>query len=153
MKKTGWDRLKRVFIVSFCAAAAAANLAGHFADPGNRKLRVERFSGPEIVSENVTNGISAYSGPEERHAPDISEPESTAYEKEGRHSGLIDINSAGPEELQTLKGIGPAKAKAIIDYRKRYGGFTCIEEITEVKGIGEKTFEKLKDMICVSDDT
>jgi len=65
--------------------------------------------------------------------------------------GRIDLNTADSEELQTLKGIGPAKAQAIIDYRTRYGGFTCIEEITEVKGIGPKTLEKLRDHICVSE--
>ena len=46
--------------------------------------------------------------------------------------------------------LSPTKAQAIIDYRNRYGGFTCIEEITEVKGIGEKTFEKIRDQIYIN---
>ncbi len=62
---------------------------------------------------------------------------------------LININTAGLEELQSLKGIGPAKAQAIIDYRDKYGGFVSPEEITEVKGIGEGTYQKIKEASCI----
>ncbi|MFN4268814.1 MAG: ComEA family DNA-binding protein [Fervidobacterium pennivorans] len=61
----------------------------------------------------------------------------------------ININTATLEELQKLPGIGPAKAQAIIDYRTLNGPFKNIEEIKNVKGIGEKTFEKLRDLITV----
>ncbi|MEJ5256863.1 MAG: ComEA family DNA-binding protein [Fervidobacterium sp.] len=59
----------------------------------------------------------------------------------------ININTAGIEELQKLPGIGPAKAQEIINYRTKNGPFRSIDEIMNVKGIGEKTFEKMKDMI------
>ncbi len=62
--------------------------------------------------------------------------------------GKLNINAATQADFETLKGIGPSKAKAIIDYRNAYGGFQCIEEITEVKGIGEGIFKKIKDSIC-----
>ena len=61
----------------------------------------------------------------------------------------IDINKASQEELETLYGIGPAKAKAIIDYREENGPFKQIEDLKNVSGIGAKTFEKLKDSIIV----
>ncbi|WP_275060688.1 ComEA family DNA-binding protein [Fervidobacterium islandicum] len=61
----------------------------------------------------------------------------------------ININTATSEELQKLPGIGPTKAQAIIDYRTANGPFKTIEEIRNVKGIGEKTFEKLKELITV----
>ncbi|HOK87566.1 MAG TPA: ComEA family DNA-binding protein [Fervidobacterium sp.] len=61
----------------------------------------------------------------------------------------ININTADFEELQKLPNIGPVKAQAIIDYRNQNGGFKSIDEIKNVKGIGEKTFEKMKDLICV----
>jgi len=61
----------------------------------------------------------------------------------------ININTASLEELEKLPGIGPSKAQAIIDYRTNNGPFKSIEEIKNVKGIGEKTFEKLKDLITV----
>lgn len=63
--------------------------------------------------------------------------------------GLINLNTATLEELDSLPGIGPATAKLILDYREQYGGFAAIEEIQNVKRIGEKTFLKLKDKICV----
>jgi len=59
----------------------------------------------------------------------------------------ININTANIEELQKLPGIGPSKAQAIVDYRNSNGPFKSVEEIKNVKGIGEKTFEKLKDLI------
>lgn len=62
---------------------------------------------------------------------------------------LININTAGPEELDTLPGIGPALAQRIIQYRETHGPFQTVEDIKKVSGIGEKSFEKLKDKITV----
>ena len=61
----------------------------------------------------------------------------------------VDINTADQEELMTLPGIGEVKAKAIIEYRDLYGGFVSPEEITEVAGIGDVTFERIKDYITI----
>ena len=62
---------------------------------------------------------------------------------------IININTAGSEELQTLPGIGEVIAGRIIEYRDNHGGFLNIEEIMEVSGIGEKMFENIKDYICI----
>ncbi|MCR5009114.1 MAG: helix-hairpin-helix domain-containing protein [Oribacterium sp.] len=64
-------------------------------------------------------------------------------------SDLINLNHATQKELETLPGVGPATAKSIIDYREKYGGFADIEEIKNVKRIGDKTYEKLKEYITV----
>ncbi|MYL63002.1 hypothetical protein GLW07_06475 [Bacillus hwajinpoensis] len=64
-------------------------------------------------------------------------------------SGLISINTADLIELQELPGIGPAKAEAIIQYREENGPFSASEDLQNISGIGEKTFEKLKDLITV----
>lgn len=61
----------------------------------------------------------------------------------------ININTASEAELEQLSGIGEAKAKAIINYREENGGFNSIDELKEVKGIGEGIFENIKDMITV----
>jgi competence protein ComEA len=57
---------------------------------------------------------------------------------------LVNINSAGSEELQAIPGIGPSKAAAIIEYRETEGPFQALEDLMKISGIGEKTFEKLK---------
>ncbi|MDQ0231570.1 helix-hairpin-helix domain-containing protein [Metabacillus malikii] len=64
-------------------------------------------------------------------------------------SKLVNINSATVEELQTLPGIGPSKAAAILAYREEEGPFSNIEDIMKVSGIGEKSFDKLKELITV----
>ncbi len=61
----------------------------------------------------------------------------------------ININTATREELMTLKGIGEAKADAIIMYREETGGFTEISQIMNISGIKEAAFNKIKDSIAV----
>ena len=70
-------------------------------------------------------------------------------EKDNLSSKLININTADEKELDSLPGVGPAKAQDIISYREENGGFQSIEDIKNVKGIGESSFEKLKDKITV----
>ncbi|MCZ6133680.1 helix-hairpin-helix domain-containing protein [Campylobacter ureolyticus] len=64
--------------------------------------------------------------------------------------GAVNINTASKEELMTLKGIGEATAEAIIEYRKE-NKFIKIEDIKNVKGIGDKKFESIKEDIEVKD--
>jgi len=61
----------------------------------------------------------------------------------------ININTAPLEELVKLPRIGPKVAQRVIDYRKANGSFKKVEELMKVKGIGEKTFNQLKDLITV----
>jgi competence protein ComEA len=64
-------------------------------------------------------------------------------------SGIININTANLAQLDTLSGIGPVYAQRIIDYRNSHGGFKSIDEIKNIKGIGDKTFDKFKDKITI----
>ncbi len=61
----------------------------------------------------------------------------------------ISLNTATLEQLQSLPGIGPATAKSIVEYRTKAGKFNRIEEIINVKGIGEKKFQRIKDRLVL----
>ncbi|MEC0230552.1 ComEA family DNA-binding protein [Paenibacillus alba] len=65
-------------------------------------------------------------------------------------AAILDLNSATFEQLNELPGIGNSKAQAILDYRLQKGRFSQVDELTEVKGIGEKMLEKLKPLVYVS---
>jgi competence protein ComEA len=62
----------------------------------------------------------------------------------------LDLNTAGVEALEILPGIGPKKAKAIVDYREANGCFEYLNQVIEVKGIGEKTLERIAPYVFVS---
>lgn len=64
-------------------------------------------------------------------------------------NGLININLADINDLQKITGIGQVKAESIIEYREKNGGFKSIDEVKNVDGIGEKTFEKIKEKITL----
>ena len=66
---------------------------------------------------------------------------------EPAETSLIDINTAGVEELMQLPGVGQVYAMRILDYRKEHGPFQEVAEIMNVKGIGEKTFLRIQDRI------
>ena len=69
--------------------------------------------------------------------------------EEKEQTSKININTATLEQLQTLPRIGEAKAKNILAYRKKNGGFKKIEEIKEISGIGESIFDQIKDYITI----
>lgn len=103
-------------------------------------------SGGEVVtrySENTT--LSDNSRKKVSQSTEQQTSATTVDEK----SQLVNINSASLSELMTLPGIGEIKAQAIVDYRLEHGSFTAISELMNVSGIGEKTFEKLREKICV----
>lgn len=95
----------------------------------------EKIYIPSQVSELEDDGLSAGEGGDG----------GTAKSSDGR----ININIADSTQLQELTGVGPATAEKIIDYRKQNGRFQSIEDIKNVSGIGDKTYEKLKDHIKV----
>lgn len=71
---------------------------------------------------------------------------------EFRLPGKINVNTAPPEKLQELPGIGPALAARIVAYREEHGPFSRIEDLTHVSGIGPKTIDGFRNLITVGDD-
>ena len=61
--------------------------------------------------------------------------------------GTVNINTATPEQLELLPGIGEARANAVVAIRKQRGGFKSVDELTEVKGIGEVALERLRPFV------
>ena len=78
-----------------------------------------------------------------------SEIENIISSSINNNENKININTASINELDTLSGIGPSKAEAIIKYREENGTFKSIEEIKNVTGIGEALFEKFKENITI----
>lgn len=88
-----------------------------------------------------------------KQGEDISEmtmQDFTTNETNTNENGKVNLNTATETELTTLPGIGPSKAASIIAYREENGKFTKLEDLKNVTGIGEKTFEKLQDLITVN---
>lgn len=73
----------------------------------------------------------------------------TSSENDNDSSDKVNLNSADETALTTLPGIGPSKAQAIIAYREENGSFKTIDDLKSVSGIGDKTFEKLRELIDV----
>ncbi|MBV8680623.1 MAG: helix-hairpin-helix domain-containing protein [Aquitalea sp.] len=65
----------------------------------------------------------------------------------------VNINTATQQQLESLNGIGPVKAKAILDYRTKNGPFKSVDDLKKVSGIGDKTLEKLRKDIAISGTT
>lgn len=91
------------------------------------------------AGEGLPSGTSASSLP----PPSGASAELSAAEKK------VDLNRAGEEELQTLPGIGPSRARAIVELRRRLGRFRQARQLLRVQGIGRKTFDKLKSRVVV----
>jgi competence protein ComEA len=65
------------------------------------------------------------------------------------HAGPVDLNTATSDELDTLPGVGPATAAAIIEHRERNGPFQSVDDLLDVPGIGEAKLAQLRDLVSV----
>jgi len=93
----------------------------------------------------VADGQHIYVPQRGEESPPISPPTESSSTTSGQAEGKININTASQSEIETLPGIGPSRAQGIIENRP----YDSIEDIQKVPGIGEVTFQKLKDLITV----
>jgi competence protein ComEA len=68
-------------------------------------------------------------------------------------AGVVNVNTATAAELELLPGVGPAKARAILEARRERGGFKSVEELEDVKGIGPAALERLRPFARISGKT
>ncbi|MBQ3092713.1 MAG: helix-hairpin-helix domain-containing protein [Clostridia bacterium] len=108
--------------IAMCLVLFGYNIIDFFGKDSNIKI-----SGDIISQENYNN----------------------TQKEENINENFVNINSASEEELTSLKHIGPAIALRIIEYRETHGGFMNIDEIKNVRGIGQAVFEDIKNYICV----
>ena len=67
--------------------------------------------------------------------------------------GVVNVNTASVEELELLPGVGEARARAIVDLRKQRGGLKSLDDLREVKGIGEASLERLRPHVTLEGKT
>ena len=101
-----------------------------------------------LPSQSQTQTVTRQIAEDEKEA-DVTNTSTSEIQVSKENGDKININTASAVELQKLYRIGPAISERIIEYRQSYGDFETIEEIKEVKGIGDKIFEQIKDQICV----
>lgn len=107
-----------------------------------------------MVKEAAADGLNQAAGltdGEQLYIPYESEAETehTAPEREMAEDKRVNLNTAEKEELMTLPGIGESKAESIINYREENGGFKEIEELTNITGIKNGVYEKIKELVRI----
>ena len=112
---------------------SACNLAAEVSDG-------VQYYFPTYAETEAAGGTAAYI---------VSSAQDMTGRESGGSDGRVNINTASRDELMTLPGVGGSKADAIIAYRDTNGAFSSPEDIKNVKGIGESTYESLKDYIIV----
>lgn len=79
----------------------------------------------------------------------VATAQQNALQNAAQPTSALNLNTATQADLEKLPGIGPATAKQILEYRQKNNGFKKVEELMNIKGIGEKTFLKLKSLVTV----
>ena len=84
-------------------------------------------------------------------APAVASPaQEKAADAKAAPAQVVNLNTAPVEQLERLPGVGPKTAARILEYRQKNGGFKKIEELMNVRGIGEKAFLKMKGQLTVT---
>lgn len=112
---------------------------------------IEKAGGalPEAAADQLNQAAGLQDG-EQLYIPFENETdlEIQGQNEASKESG-VNINTAGKEELMTLPGIGESKAEAILKYREEHGGFQDVQELTNISGIKNGVYEKIKELVRI----
>lgn len=150
MNKEKFTKIKKVSVAVLVTAFLTSNIIDYYYSDFE-KDNIVFYDLPQ--NSDTEYSLSASGSSEGNNSENTEDRDSAVRDTtdlnavEESLQGLIDINSATSEELQQLYRIGPVLAEKIINYRESYGYYETIEEIKEVSGIGDKTYEQIKDYI------
>jgi len=116
---------------------------------GQSKLTRPLAEFPGVVAGEQPGEHSLLTLPEEAAPPDNGEADPAPPSLQDMEFPL-DLNTATAAELETLPGIGPVLAARILAYRAEIGGFATVEQLLEVRGIGEKKLDAVRDLVVVN---
>ncbi|SHJ85395.1 helix-hairpin-helix domain-containing protein [Hespellia stercorisuis] len=129
----------RVYEALAMAGGMTENAAADYLNQAQLVTDGQRLYVP--TNEELESGQTAMDG--------VNAPMEGGNAPQAAENRLVNLNQASMEELMTLTGIGEVKAAGIVSYREEHGGFAQIEDVMQVEGIKESTFQKIKDQITV----
>ena len=107
----------------------------------SNKVSIKQVFGALLVVTFLTGGLSTIAASRLHAAPRADAQVSAPV--------IVNINKAGAEELDKIRGVGPAMAKRIIEFRDQNGPFKTVDDLVQVRGIGGSKLQKIKDQITV----
>ena len=141
------EKMAAGILVFTLAAGVLVDLLEHRVG-GLRKGSIQDARSEEPASP--ANGTPSAGDSSGRNDDEVAKAAERGDRDEGDYE-KIDVNRASSDELVLLPGIGPKKAEAIVEWRSRHGRFRHLEDLLEVKGIGNATLERLRPFACVGE--
>lgn len=141
-------KFTRLQLMIICLGLIAAG-AGIFVWILNLQQDFIADDSERLVVEHVSGNYSYTPIQKQDHIRDYATGNNSLYTADGKIR--VNLNSADINELDRLPGVGPATARRMLEYRMMNGPFTSVDEITNIKGIGEKTLIKLRDMAFIGE--
>ena len=148
-------RLKNAVIAIVILAVLAGTVVSRFPHVEDMRDKIQFFEYTPKESSGDPKGempaveASADGEKSAELAENAAAEQLTETPQNSSENGKISLNKASKKELMTLPGIGETKANAIIEFRERYNGFVNTQELMQIKGIGEATYNKLKDLVTL----